>query len=231
MKHRVKIEVPLSGISDNGEIQKDQFTIQPPCFYCEKPVSSDGGGFFELVENYPIKFWGYIQDTQKPRLGNMFDTHGNLVRGEYSIKIPYCPEHIKPVRTYTTIDLLAVIAGLSLGIYLTLFLMSEALDGSNLVLTVILTSLASIGVFYAIGTGIKSILPKISPRLADYASHKGHYGICSHGVRVDGGQEMQGPITYWLELAFCNPDGARRFIASNPSARVIQGRRFLGDMG
>lgn len=229
MKHRVKIEVPLSGLNDSGEIQTDTFTIQPPCFYCQKPLASHGNGFFEIEEDYPIKFWGYVQDTHKPRLGNMIDRYGNVVRGKYIIRIPYCPDHIKPVRTFTVIDTLSILFGLGLGIALTALFGSELLHGTSLVLAFILVPLITAGLTFSIGAGIKSILPRVSPKLKDYASHKGHYGICSHGVRVRGGQEMTGPITYWLELAFCSPEGAERFLASNPSARVTQGERFLAN--
>lgn len=229
MKHRVKIEVPLSGVNDEGEIQPDTFTIQPPCFYCGKPIASDDNGYFDLHGNYKIKFWGVIQDSHKPKLGDVIDIHGNFVKGKFTIRIPYCPEHIKPVRTFTLIDSLAVITGTLLGISLVAFFGGNFLSDAPLILAFILLPLLLAGLFYGIGTGIKSILPRLSPKLRDYASHKGHYGICSHGVRVEGGRKMEGPITYWLQLAFCSAEGARRFLGNNPGAEVISGKRFIGE--
>ena len=229
MKHRVSIEVPLSGVNDDGKIQKDTFTIQPPCFYCGQPTASVNHGFFHVKEDYQIKFWGRVQDSNKPRLGNVIDTHGNLVKGQYAVKIPYCAEHIKPVRTFTLIDSLTVLFGTLLGITVTAFWGRNFLTGTPLILAFILLPLLAAGLFFCIGLGIKSLLPKISPKLKDYASHKGHYGICSHGVRVDGGKEMEGPVTYWLTLAFCQPEGAQRFLAENPKAVVVRGKRFLGN--
>ena len=227
MKHRVKIEVPLSGMSAEGEIITDTFTIQPPCFYCGKPIAPDHDGYFDLKDVYPIKFWGYTQESHKPRLGHVIDAHGNIVRGSFRVKIPYCPDHIKPVRTFTIIDILAISSGTLLGLVLTAIFGVDRLSSTPLVLAFILIPLAAAGLFYVMGTAIKRVIPKLCPRLKDYASHKGHYGICSHGVRVDGGQPMQGPMTYWLQLAFCSPASAERFIASNPTAKVIQGNRYL----
>lgn len=155
------------------------------------------------------------------------DSHGNLVKGRFIVKVPYCADHIKPVRTFTLIDSLAVIAGALLGIGLTFFLVSDFFSGTPLILAYILIPLFAASLFFAVGVGIKSLLPKLSPKLKDYASHKGHYGICSHGVRVDGGEEMKGPITYWLKLAFCQPEMAKRFLAAAPKAQVVRGKRFL----
>lgn len=227
MKHRVNIEVPLSGINDKYDIQPDTFTIKPPCFYCGKPISSTNDGYFNLRGDYKIKFWGLVQDTHKPRLGNVIDAHGNLVKGKYTLRIPYCSEHIKPVRTFTMIDSLSVISGTLLGIGWVALFGRKFLSSTPLILAFILIPILLAGLFYSLGTGIKSILPKLLPKLKDYASHKRHYGICSHGVRVDGGMEMEEPITYWLKLAFCQPEGALRFLAAVPEAKVVRGKRFL----
>ncbi len=227
MKHRILIEVPLSGINDQGEIQADTFTIPPPCFYCGKPIATTDGGYFNLKGDYQIKFWGFVQDTHQPRLGNVIDPHGNLVKGYYTIKVPYCAEHIEPVKAFTVIDILTVLCGILLGVGWTAIFGRELLSGTPLILAFIFLPVLLAALFYAAGLGIKALLPKLVTKLKDHAVFKGHYGICSHGVRVDGGEEMEGPITYWLKLTFCQPEGAKRFLAEVPEAKVLRGKRFL----
>jgi hypothetical protein len=227
MKHRVIIEVPLIGVNEKGEIKSNIFVIQPPCFYCGEPISENGGGYFNLSGAYNIKFWGYTRDTQKPILGDRIDSHGNYVRGKYVIKIPYCPHHIQPIRALTLIDYIAAISGMLVGISLTEVYGREFFSGTFLFLAFILLPVLMGALFFGIGTGIKSLLPKLSPKFKDFAFRNGHYGICSHGVRVDGGKEITGPVNYWLKLGFCYPEGAQRFLESYPNAQVIKGKRFL----
>jgi hypothetical protein len=66
---------------------------------------------FDLNGSDQFKFWGGLRNTHKPKLWNLNDSHGNFVKGKFTLRIPYCPSHIKPVKTFTLIDTLAIISG------------------------------------------------------------------------------------------------------------------------
>jgi len=228
MKNRIKVEVPLSG-SMNGFVVKDSLTVSPPCFYCGKPVDTDSDYYYTYEDEYQIKYWGRGRKFGSPMLGDVVDPEGKKLKGKYILKLPYCPEHVRPVKAFKTIDTASFYIGLILGAVLTFYAYREGIEGGGLLAILIGAPLLSVGVLYFIGVGIKAFITIIKPELKDYALRLGHFGIQQYGVRIDGGKPMVGPITYTLTLAFSDPKCAHRFLESNPHAKVTKGKALLAE--
>lgn len=229
MKNRVKVEVPLSGLGADGSVQTDTFTVEPPCIYCGEPVDPSQKHFYHHEGTYQIKFWGRARHSGLPLLGDVVDIHVNKTRGKYRVSLPYCPRHIKPITSFKIIEFLLVLIGVGLGFGSALLLYQNGTRGGLLILTIIAAPLLLGWLFYALTSTLKSLLKKSNPRLKDYPVKDGHYGVCTHGVRVEGGQPMKGPIRYFLKVAFCSPEVAERFLADVPQAEVIDGREFFDE--
>jgi hypothetical protein len=228
MKNRVRIEVPLSGMDADGNVDQDVLIVQPPCIYCGDPVNKEAQHYFTLEGEYKIKFWGLARDTHKPMLGDVFDIHGNFVKNKYILRIPYCPKHIGPVKTFTLIDMLTISIGMVLGLAAIAYLGAVDILNDYLFILSFLIPFFLAGLFYLIGYGIKAVLIRNHTKYRDYPLKPGHYGICAHGVHVEGGKPMEGPINYYLHLAFCNIETAKRFLKSIPQAEILQGKTEEG---
>ena len=228
MKKRVKVEVPLSGLGADGSVKTDQFKVNPPCIYCGAPVDPSQRHYYQHQGTYQIKFWGKARHSGRPMLGDVIDIHANKIRGKYKFSLPYCPQHIKPIKTFKLIEVLLVLIGALLGLGAALLMYQNGIRNGLLVITLIAAPLLLGGLFFWLGSVIKTLLKKSNPELKDYPVKNGHYGVCTHGVRVDGGKPMKGPIRYYLELAFCSPEVARRFLADVPEAEVVEGQALFG---
>lgn len=229
MKKRVKVEVPLSGLGADGSVITDKFKVNPPCIYCGEPVASSQKHNYLHEGTYQIKFWGRARHSGLPLLGDVVDIHANKTKGNYKISLPYCRKHIKPIKSFKIIEVLLVLIGAGLGLWAAMLAYQIGIRDGLLVLIVIAVPSLFGWLFYALGSAIKSVLKKSDPKLKDYPVKDGHYGVCTHGVRVDGGKPMKGPIRYYLQLAFCNPEVAGRFLADVPQAEVVEGRAYFGE--
>ena len=229
MRKRVKVEIPLSGLSANGSVTTDEFKVNPPCIYCGAPVDPSQKHYYQHQGTYQIKFWGKARDSGTPMLGDVIDIHANKTRAKYKVRLPYCPQHIKPIKTFKIIDVLLILIGVLLGLGAALLMYQVGIRDGLLIITFITAPFLLGGLFYWLGSVIKTLLKKSNPGLRDYPVKDGHYGVCTHGVRVDGGKPMKGPIRYYLELAFCSPEVARRFLEDVPDAEVIEGRALFGE--
>lgn len=228
MRKRVKVEVPLSGLDPDGSVTTDNFIVNPPCIYCGDPVDPSQKHYYQHEGTYQIKFWGRARHSGTPMLGDVVDIHVNKTRGKYQVDLPYCPRHIKPISTFKIIEILLVLIGAALGFGAALLLYQNGIGDGLLMITLIIAPLLVGGLFYALSSAAKYLLKKSNPMLEDYPVKDGHYGVCTHGVRVDGGKPMKGPIRYYLELAFCSPEVAQRFLADVPEAEVVEGQAFFG---
>jgi len=222
MKQRVTIELPLSGMTPRGVVKTDTFKVKPPCFYCGSPVAESGDHIYHLTGDYKIQRWGLKRDTVKPILGDLIDRHGNMIKGHYAIHLPYCTKHIQPIKTFKIINIMSIILGAAFGLGLTAFLSSYGMLGGFVYLSLVTSPFFFAVVFYWMGAAIKALLVRVNAKLQDYPLRNGHYGICTHGVRVDGGKPMQGPITYYLKVACCNLERAIRLQESIPQAKIIE---------
>ena len=227
MRKRVKVEVPLSGLGTDGSVRTDTFVVEPPCIYCGKPVDSSQKHYYHHEGTYQIKFWGRARQSGSPMLGDVIDIHANKTRGKYRISLPYCRQHIKPITTFKVIEVLLILIGVSLGLWAAVLLFQNGARDGMLIFSLIAAPLLLGWLFYSLGSIIKTLMKKSNPRLKDYPVKDGHYGVCSHGVRIDGGTPMKGPIRYNLKLAFCSPEVAQRFLADVPEAEVIEGKAFF----
>jgi len=228
MKNRIKVEVPLSGSSFGSFVLSDTLTVAPPCFYCGAPVDTNSDYYYTQQGEYQIQYWGRGRKFGTPMLGDVVDASGNKLKGKYALKFPYCPEHIHPVKSFKTIDIIMMSIGALLGLVITAFVViNEGADAVEILIMLFGLGIFGAMLFYLLGLGIKAIIAKTNPKLKDYPLGNGHYGVEISGVRVNGGAPMSGSIRYTLTLGFCDPEGARRFLAANPRAKVTKGENLL----
>ena len=229
MKHRVTVEIPLSGASFGGFVLTDTFTVPPPCFYCGAEVAEDNDYHFTKEGEYQIQYWGRGRKFGSPMLGDVVDGEGNKLKGKYQLKIPYCPDHLKPAKFVRIVDITTFILGIALGLGVAFWAYQTGSREGEFLIFLIGGPFVMVSVLRLIGMGIKALIAKAQPKYKDYALGSGHYGIEDFGVTIHGGASMVGPITYTLSLGFCDPGAARRFIEANPRARVTKGEKLLSE--
>ncbi len=228
MSKRITIQVPLAGALFGGFTMDEMFTAPPPCFYCGAQVDTRSEHHYTQKGQYQIKYWGRGRKFGSPMLGDIVDSKGNKLMGKYTIKLPYCPEHVAPFKAFKVIDIIALISGIGGGLALTgLLYLKEGLEGGEFLLLLFGLPFFLISLFFTLGLGIKAIIAKINPKLKDYSKTSGHYGVVITGVKTSGGAAMVGPITYTLTLEVTNPQSARRFLQANPLAKVTKGQELL----
>ncbi len=228
MSKKITIQVPLAGALFGGYTMDEMFTATPPCFYCGAPVDTHSEHHFIQKGQYKIQYWGRGQKFGTPMLGDVVDSKGAKLMGKYTFKLPYCPEHIAPVKSFAIINIVAFILGIGGGLVITaLIYFKEGLEFGELLLLLFGLPFFLLSLFMVLGLGIKAIIAKLNPKLKDYSKSSGHYGVTISNVTTHGGQQMVGPITYTLNLEVTNPESARRFLQANPQARVIKGQELL----
>lgn len=228
MSKKISIQLPLSGTLFGGLTFDETFIIQPPCFYCEAPVDIKQEHFYVQKGQYKIQYWGRGQKFGTAMLGDVVDSKGQKLMGKYSIKLPYCLEHITPYKPFAVINIVAFALGILGGLGLmALIYINEGLEFGEFLILLFGLPFFLVSLFLVIGLVIKAIIAKLNPKLKDYSKSNGHYGVTISGVTTSGGEAMVGPITYSLTMAITNPNSARRFLQACPQAQVIKGEELL----
>ncbi|MFH2038501.1 MAG: hypothetical protein ABIJ65_03600 [Chloroflexota bacterium] len=219
MKSLIKVEVPLSEDRSTPE----EFTIDPPCFYCGEEVDRSTDHIWKHGVAFPIKYWN-IQ-----RLDDVRDEKGNTKFSSCHLKIPFCSKHIKPEKTFQIIDIAWMVASLLVGIIIFIGLIIDGgVPGWLLIGGPLAALFFTLILFGAIGQWFKSLIIKSKPGLQDYSKNEGHYGIEVGGVRTEGGVIGVGPIRYTLLLSFSSAKLAQRFLSKYPQASVTGGKELMG---
>jgi len=223
MKNRIKIDVLLSGF---GQASADVFSVEPPCFYCGAPIDPESDHTYYYECSYNVKRY----NVEKRMLENVEDSSGAKLVGKYKFKLPYCPQHIAPVKFFKTIDIIFLILGALTGLGLCISMYRSATNRDNLLVPFLGAMICVPPLFVLFGLGLKKIITLFIPKLKDYPLRSnGHYGIQINNVTLhmsDG--PMLVPLTHMLSLSFSDPVAAQRFIEANLGGlKIKKGENLL----
>lgn len=157
MSKKITIQVPLAGALFGGHTMDEMFTAPPPCFYCGAPVDTHSEHHFIQKGQYQIQYWGRGRKFGSPMLGDVVDSKGAKLKGKYTIKLPYCPEHIAPVKAFAIINIVGFVLGIGGGLGMTaLVYFKEGLEGGELLLLLCGLPFFFVSFFMVLGLGIKA---------------------------------------------------------------------------
>lgn len=223
MKQRIKIEIP---------VEKDmEISVDPPCVYCGKSTPNGQQNIWNYKLPYNIQKWGFTRKFQTPTLVKVIKDDHTYLTENISFKLPYCDKHIKPKNFFTQVDTISLITPIAIAIILLILLFINKVHlelGVFFTLTTIFgIPIVLLGIFLLLGMGIKAIIAKTDPTLADMPFSYGNYGVEISQVRCDSGKPGVGPIRYYLPLAFSDPKVAKKFLQAYPHAKILKGTELV----
>ena len=155
------VEVPLSPAKYGGFTE---LTEAPPSLYCGADVDESQEHYYTEEKEYQIKAWGYSVKFGNKTLVNVVDQDGKQIKGKVQIRIPYCPVHIQPVKSFKFVDMAALFFGIIVGL-IPFFLANRAgWEGWIMLFLLFALPIGSAILFYLIGIGIKAIIAKAQPK-------------------------------------------------------------------
>lgn len=220
MKRNVILEIPFK----SGKFAS--IRLPEPCIYCGKPVN-DGGFTWTGSQIFNLKKWGISRKFGDHQVYDL-QTNGQIQKGTVKVEVPYCAEHKEGIKTFQIIRTILIVLGLVAGAVSIVLYWPNRLG--NLLDLVAIGFLLLVG--FAIGLFLSIFVNKIISLLlgkkSDYpAMMEGHWGFTVETVTVDKGELGVGPITYYLQVVFLNPDSAQRTLAAFPGTRVLKGQDLL----
>lgn len=221
MKRNVILEIPITG----SEISL--VNLSGPCTYCGKPVNEDGFTWFG-EESYHLKKWGISRKWGDHQVYDV-EVNGVPQMGIAQVAVPYCSQHKEGVKVYKLIRLALILLGLIASLIVLLMTWSNVTTNSWLdIAIVILFPLFGTFAGFLLSILVIRIIYLFMGSKKDYPTfNKGHWGFTVEGVTVDKGELGIGPIQYYLQVVFLNPESAKRVIEANPGTRIIKGEKLI----
>lgn len=233
MKKKIKAEVELNAVIKNIITPSNlspTFSVDPPCFYCGKPVDRTEKYERIMEKEYLIKVWQQIRELSSYnwRVRPVFDQNTGQLKGKCTIKIPYCPEHINPPKKDKIINIIIKVLSFLIPIIIMyLMIRSYEIDFWPVYIVILAIGATIWTVINVLNFLVRMIVARLDPSLKDYFVNSETYGINEPLIKFDTGEEGFGPVTYTLKLEFSSLELAKKFRKANPQVRIIDVEKYI----